>query len=301
MVKIEDRVAVAGTHKNSPLELHSRILLQRGASLWISSTFPFKVYRCTGRPPPSEMFSEGPVLVKVEARSWLCPLIPLNPGFVRGWNKLPTEMKLHVLGYILTFHQPLSCPYLDGRGSSEFQALDRLALSTPDMAKLSREVFYATNTITISMLTQEQRVRLNTNPQYAYKIPPPNTLPLLRKVRVMIGPFQHHWERLNILSNLKQRCPKLRELTVVLRWDWGELEGSDINDLDDKVAWISGYRIHHWQEWSLKSNVDLQFAGTPFVIDYDDWLDDEPIVFQAGHAVIDTLEAAVRRKIRFLE
>lgn len=296
--RINNRVAVAGTHKSSPLEIHSSILLQPGTSLWILSAFPFQVYPCGDVPPPSKMFSESPVRIEVEVRSWLWPLVPLNSDFAKGWSNISTELKVEILGYILTFEEPISCPYVEDKG--EFKQLFRLLHTTPEIAALSRHVFYSTNTITISMLTNDTglyKMWYESGPGTFYRTPPRDTLRFLRKVTVVIGPFQEHWDRLNLLSDLKERCPNIQKLAVIFRWNLASLFGDDPIGLDDERIWLTGYGIDNWKVWSFSFRVDISFAGHPAYLEDDDWGDDGFSEFPADPAVEECLENAIRRRI----
>ncbi|KAK7184552.1 uncharacterized protein CC84DRAFT_1176106 [Paraphaeosphaeria sporulosa] len=153
------------------------------------------------------------------------------------------------------------------------------------------------------MLTQDNgyhRVCRESGPGTYYRLPPPGVLRFLRRITVVIGPLQSHWDRLHLLTYLKERCKNLQQLTVLLQWDLslmvGEVDSVSVND--DLHTWLTGFGIHDWKTWSFSFHVQFDFLGHPCYHDEDDWVIDGFDVVPADPAIEEYLDDAIRNKVR---
>ncbi|KAF2635720.1 hypothetical protein P280DRAFT_484386 [Massarina eburnea CBS 473.64] len=68
--------------------------------------------------------------------------VPLGSGFVKGWNKLPDELKLQILSSVVSFPtSPMNFK------SVELTKLEPFIFMTPEIRALSTELFYGKTTI----------------------------------------------------------------------------------------------------------------------------------------------------------
>ncbi|KAH7082459.1 hypothetical protein FB567DRAFT_106814 [Paraphoma chrysanthemicola] len=117
----------------------------------------------------------------------------LTPAFARGWRKLPNELKLEVLAYLIPHKAILAASILSetSRRSWHNPAITQddkcsishlwLLLEHPDFAALSRDVFFANNTISMQA----------DGP--SYDMPAPKMAPLLQHLRVTLVPTYSEW------------------------------------------------------------------------------------------------------------
>jgi hypothetical protein len=94
------------------MSLSNTITLQPPVSIYITSDAPFNV--CWEDPGnliyfPISVDDEPPLLSRITPYIQISmqPTASLGAGFVRGWNKLPDEVKVHVLWFNLKAGRPV--------------------------------------------------------------------------------------------------------------------------------------------------------------------------------------------------
>ena len=126
-------------HLQTPMD----IVPEGGSVRRISSSTPFYVggirfWSAT----PIHIYGSG------KQRLSIRPSTDLGPEFVRGWFKLPDELKVRVLEFNLVYDRAV--PYdLSFPGRFHVTEYRKLLLSTPEIATMSREIYYSKNVFRI--------------------------------------------------------------------------------------------------------------------------------------------------------
>jgi hypothetical protein len=158
-----------------------------GREILISATAPILITA------PTE-----PVQLKIEP-SEFC----LGPDFVRGWQKLSDELKLHILRFNLVVDVPV--------GIYDDDLIDRLRMHLAmggDIAALSRELFYKENRFKLHLMTW-------------LSLPHPSARPLIRNIEldtILHGTF---WKALQKFARDVKDIYSFESLTTFkIRFSW---------------------------------------------------------------------------------
>ena len=131
------------------MSLSNTITLQPPVSICMTSDAPFNVYwEDPGNPIyfPISVDAEPPLISRItsDIQISIQPTAPLGAGFIRGWNKLPDELKVHVLCFSFKAGRPvgvnnnLDHPY-------KVKELQRSLHMAPEIATLSRDIWWSEN------------------------------------------------------------------------------------------------------------------------------------------------------------
>lgn len=128
-------------HLQTPME----IKLEEGSVHRISSPTPFYIAGI-------KFWSAAPIHIygPTSPRLEIKPGDDLGPGFSRGWHKLPDELKLKVLEFNLIYGGPLEYEY-SFPGRHDIVEYGNLLRSTPEIAAMSREIYYTKNTFRVEI------------------------------------------------------------------------------------------------------------------------------------------------------
>ncbi|KAJ4353582.1 uncharacterized protein N0V89_005312 [Didymosphaeria variabile] len=293
-----EKIGKTGLDQCNPLNLFNPFQMFPGRSLWIASPYPISIFsECSPSPsyhrylatPPSpgtycktpEIYCTTPVKVQVRTKTWLFPHRDLGPAFANGWNKLPTEIKLHILSQNLRFHDCI------GESSDEeYKMLRHHLRMTPEIAAFSKEIFYSRNSMNLTKYDSWDIMYLN--------IPPQSATPFLSRAQVTVRLGRSRdWHVLFACSRILRKCPNFQYLSIVFQWA-KDVYIEDLMEDYPKEKWISVLEARIKPE-----NVDfwckgeVSFKGNPVLERFDgEWVapDDK---------VIDTLEAFIKGKISF--
>jgi hypothetical protein len=104
------------------------------------------------------------------------PIDSLGPDFERGWNKLPDELKVHVLSFNLISNDGVRRLCTSPR-SYVYESLAKHLQSTPEIANLSREIYWTKNTFLLECTITPrlgQRTPLQLHPPQSQFLAYPN-------------------------------------------------------------------------------------------------------------------------------
>ncbi|KAI4936822.1 uncharacterized protein J4E92_001547 [Alternaria infectoria] len=170
--------------------------------------------------------------------TWLVPSLPLDVAFAIGWGKLPTELKVQILSYNLSFPETV-----DLYEKNVLPALDHHIRMSPEIASLAEEIFYCDNTFRM----RRDPPRPSGRPTF------PIANELVRKiiVDVNMGSFTD-WENLSWMSKGNAGLSNLRYVSVVVncrgaRW-------SPLND--DTIA-----QLLKWVHASCDESIEFRCKG----------------------------------------
>ncbi|KAF2249522.1 hypothetical protein BU26DRAFT_319100 [Trematosphaeria pertusa] len=144
----------------------------------------------------------------------------LSPNFARGWSRLSDELKLRILSYNLVEDRPVGI--MDRALGSIFMQHLRM---TPEIATLSRDIFYKMNTF--ELRPRSASIRRVVSPA-VFDFPKPAVNAHIRKVQFIVRLRGGEWHFLRRFANGSYGFPNLQELHVyidqrceyVLRGDW---------------------------------------------------------------------------------
>lgn len=136
----------AGDSTENPLYLYHSITIDPGRSLVITCKDPIPLENGMTIHPRLPLKLEAPQHKQLTLR----PDFRLTPEFARGWNNLPVELKTRILERNLS--NLLGTSRKHGlRQGDEKTILFRYLRMTPEIAHLSREIYYKNNTFMVSM------------------------------------------------------------------------------------------------------------------------------------------------------
>jgi len=194
-----------------------------GSWLWITAPSALKVVDIFTR-SVTQLACSHAVYFRPHNDTWLVPSLPLDFAFATGWEKLPTELKVHILSYNLTFPGKV-----DLYESNVLPALDHHLRISPEIADLAKEIFYCQNTFRI----RRNLRRPSGRPLF------PVAYGLIRKivVDVIMGSYTD-WETLSMISKGSHGLSNLRYVNVVINCrgvSWSPLNDDSITQL---LGWI---------------------------------------------------------------
>ncbi|KAF9691051.1 hypothetical protein EKO04_011204 [Ascochyta lentis] len=165
----------------------------------VTSTFPLKVSY-----PHNVSFTltlEAPMLLSSSSPVHVIPFGVLSPGFTRGWSRLPTELKLAILRHNITY--PSAIWPANANTAMQASLFPHLRM-TPEIAYLSRSLFFAENTFII--LSGQDELSL------IHGFPPVSVRPLMRRVKLILSLAPYEWETVNTIA---QKSHGFERLTYV--------------------------------------------------------------------------------------
>ncbi|KAF2635719.1 hypothetical protein P280DRAFT_473632 [Massarina eburnea CBS 473.64] len=166
---VKDEADVQQSPAHRPVKIHHPHQMLRSETIDILSPTPIQVA------PGVFISSASPITITTSksAITLLAPTERLGTGFGRGWNKLPVELKLHILRYNVSAQEGyantscsfcempifndkvhVGCPYIrNGKWlnrSCDFDVMKEKKLYrymrlTPEIAALAKEIFYGTH------------------------------------------------------------------------------------------------------------------------------------------------------------
>lgn len=145
--------------------------------------------------------------LKAPVSMTISPTDRLGPGFARGWNKLPDELKIAILEENLVqednyvhwqlFQGPVVCRTL----------LQHLAMG-PDISRLAHEIFYKKNAFLVTV---------DSTGGAPPKLPPLNVHHLIRGIGVVVHFTPESWTFLQkVAAGL---FPNMEEIKIMYTWD----------------------------------------------------------------------------------
>lgn len=101
---------------------------------------------------PVTIWSDGPITIMPVAKVGLdiAPKTLLDSTFVQGWNKLPTELKMRILEFVLAYTpmggKSMGSVFLKLNTCHMVNLILHYLRITPEISELAREAFYQKNT-----------------------------------------------------------------------------------------------------------------------------------------------------------
>ncbi|KAJ4287751.1 hypothetical protein N0V90_012455 [Kalmusia sp. IMI 367209] len=254
-----DDITLAGSDEHHPLRLHSEYIVQPGSSVWITSTYPVKIFTVSGYGNGTpEVYCSHPFRLEVSRKTVIIPQVPLQERFADGWNKCPNETKLRILGYNLSFKNPMFPTHYVPESASAYECLFTHLRMTPEIAALSTEFFYTNNEF---LLFAKQDYRN----AYYFKLPMQHIVDFVRRIRVIV-PLGHVRQEnfLEPLAKIGLSFPHLRHLVIVLQW--ARMRGcSDASskawDPDDQERWFTETGVKKLQDCEFKYEGHIEFRS----------------------------------------
>ncbi|KAF2634734.1 hypothetical protein P280DRAFT_511720 [Massarina eburnea CBS 473.64] len=149
-----DSKTTADTEVAKVIELHNQIVLLPPQSIFIRCDSMISIQTNDGRGIYEQMLiaAKTPLLIVASGRGLVCSTTQdLGPKFAAGWNKMPDELKLRILGFALIKEEDIN--YDHGAnvplGWARFKRtlLYKFLKSTPDIARLTTEAYYSNNSV----------------------------------------------------------------------------------------------------------------------------------------------------------
>jgi len=275
------------------IQLFNPFKVRRGTTVRIISTAPIKLeflddweYKIL---PPNISVTLNPS----DDETMLSPLLEPRPVFARGWKKLPDELKVQILTFNLgapvsisandfnfwgfdfpksiSFDNVCACDYVDN--------LERCLRITPEIADLSREIFWGVNTFEIHIKHRK----------WIY-YPPHAAHGYIRHIHVKADiSLDTRW--LQHISNLGVKMKKLKTMKITIMWD---LNGSCcMSTMDRKVVNRMKDNIGKPHVFNCAGSIEFEYTG-------DKLLQQDTIVqVERVQAEIKEVEVMLRTKFPF--
>ena len=207
------------------VKLTMPMTLQPGAELLVTCSSPISVLLPSGEGHELEAYKP----TKIRAMKHILRLSPtsrLGSSFVRGWNKLPEELKLMVLEHELVHksgeiqirrsHLSFDIDFVDTANDYFVNVINfsmkanlyRYLSMTPEIARLARDVFYTRNYFMIFCSRPAA-------PIHGLDLPPNSRL-LIRKLVLKVDFEEKGLQKLEDLAAV--RFPSLQNLEIRLSW-----------------------------------------------------------------------------------
>jgi hypothetical protein len=120
----------------------------------------------------------SPILLTAPTTMWLDRSDNLGPDFVRRWDKLPEEIKMHILSFNLVLEdREDTCDNGVDEVTLQDDLCSHLAMG-PEIARLAYEVYYTQNVFLLLVIIEPMEWPLSLSPRPAR--------PLIREVRVEV-------------------------------------------------------------------------------------------------------------------
>ncbi|KAF2249524.1 hypothetical protein BU26DRAFT_565169 [Trematosphaeria pertusa] len=133
------------TPNQTALVIYWPMNIAANTSLWLSCNGPLEI-KSVGVTERLLVQSSSPILINTKSCIDIVP--PLTSGFVKGWHKLPDELKLQVLE-----HNVLVSGLIGGSAQPDQVKEKHLfpyLRMTPEIAALAKEIFYTKNAFAIN-------------------------------------------------------------------------------------------------------------------------------------------------------
>ncbi|KAF1958167.1 hypothetical protein CC80DRAFT_546403 [Byssothecium circinans] len=207
------------------------------AALWIQSPHPVRIYRPLHKWDDYErkikcgdtmINCPSATMIQEDCEAWLLPTQEWDHKFSDGWNKLPAELKVQILGHNLTFPKPIMADWRRREFTDRLKALYHHLHMTPEIASLARNIFYETNTFVIS--AEEHP---SPEAQLLYNSPKAFATATIPRIRTSLNPiartnthhinfrlliYSSHWAVLKRLSVGEFGFNNLRRVRVDVVW-----------------------------------------------------------------------------------
>jgi hypothetical protein len=175
------------TQLGEVIEIHWPMDLPKHASFAVYSSQPLAI----SAPCSMEIQACTPIRIRCDSKLTISPAGPATPGFVRGWLKLPTELKLQVLRHNLLFPSPIWPSNINTVTRRELLPYLRM---TPDIAEIAKSVFYQENRFIMQFSSSTP------NSGSTLARPPMSVRPQLRRITFLTCLTSLDWHMLRMIS-----------------------------------------------------------------------------------------------------
>lgn len=231
-----DDITLAGRSKDNPLRLLIPFCLPSQKSMWIASPYVVDSLSCHTRrferntQFPMQIYCPNPVKIQYNNgdNHWLVPRAPLLPVFVRGWNKLPNELKINILEFNLICDTRIDLEIYD----YHLDILHDHLRMTPEIADMSENIFFGKNEFEFHI---EDLLELGGSDWNYYRLAQISKLCL--RVYVNHEHYEGSWEVIEALFAVLDCFTNLSH--VILKIQWGTLLSSyGTVDPGDESKWL---------------------------------------------------------------
>jgi len=182
--------------------------------------------------PKTPLLIEAPAFKRIHLR----PQFSLTTKFALGWNKLPAELKVQILKFNLV--RPNREVVVEEMDMNRY--LRPYLSMGPDIAQLSREIYYKENTFLV-----EPRYELPRRGTLRY--PPPNINHPIRRLHFFIfinRYFIRDWGRLQNLANGRYGFANLQYVWVCFAPRYAPEPELDSLEQSDKIRFECKGSVH---------------------------------------------------------
>jgi hypothetical protein len=158
----------------------------------------------------------------------------LGPAFAEGWNKLPDELEVRVLSCNLVAEEPISFEDTETDADTEHVTnFNHHLRTTPEIASLSREIYYTKNTFFIQASSGSRRetTAVQITPTGFMDHPPTAVTSYIRSLELRIPINSLSSRLLTRFINGQYGLQDLRHLRLTITVYWFELGDMDTFDV----------------------------------------------------------------------
>ncbi|KAF2875696.1 hypothetical protein BDV95DRAFT_603105 [Massariosphaeria phaeospora] len=186
-----------------------------------------------------------PIKIRSPCAVDLYPDGPWSPQFAAGWEKLPDELKLRVLGFNLTFKEPIN-----GKSRKGWDTFLHFMTMTPDIANLSQEVFCKTNTFQIYCRDGNDNSLRSKRPDILALYPKLSVNSIIRRVQLHMNIDSSDVEALRKFTRGDYGIGNLEWITIIV-------------DMKPRECpwYLIGLSGREWVEEVLKEVIHISCAG----------------------------------------
>jgi hypothetical protein len=187
--------------------------------------------------PPVYISSACPILIKASAKASakISPSCSLGPDFAKGWQKLPTELKMHVLSFNLVLDTYVE--YGTTLPAVQQVLYAHLAMG-PEIAGLSLSVFYKSNRFVFSRIFTDEHD--DGDPVY---LAPRAYCSFIKNIHLRPYLNGRDWELMQFVLQDWKTFPNLQFIHVHFRWQTNclntFLRSFKTDGMEDEVVWLN--------------------------------------------------------------
>ncbi|KAF2635721.1 hypothetical protein P280DRAFT_534702 [Massarina eburnea CBS 473.64] len=138
-------------------------------------------------------------------------VVPLS-AFAKGWGRLPDELKLKVVSYIVPAQTyPINKAMHDFRYLCDVQPYVGL---TPEITNLALETYYSANTFATRVISKVEDQGQEDVQQFYFQYPARSLNHFVRRMSIRIEPLEEHWDMLHDLSTGHYGLKRLVHLSI---------------------------------------------------------------------------------------
>lgn len=189
-----------------------------------------------------------PPLVSAPYKFDLIPRFDLGEDFARGWDKLPAEIKVHILSFNLVSDENIT----EKQHKKMLPTLLHHLRCTPEIAGLAEEIYYGMNAFELKDCYGD----------YCQAWPVQNAWRRIQNVHVVVRNLEdaEGFYRARWFVTKRDLFSSLRRVEIIVDWDSRIKAPHRPNTVKGWVQLLSPHMMDHRQKYSVKGKITFKPA-----------------------------------------